>query len=187
MGRACKLADLHRIRRNLRTGYAGTSASDADYLAAHGEIADIDLLVGAETSFLGAPDLGFSGYDEFRRRVARSVIRMSRTLSASALFSIAFSSSIMVHVVALCANARFANISSDVLLDLLDNESLDVRRAVSIKTVSALSKERIKSTLDQYLRRDKFRYYNVIHWLDLGASMSRRDAGTVTRAALLRG
>ena len=43
--------------------------------------------------------------------------------------------------------------------------------------------KRIKSILREYVSGDKHRYYNVIHWLDLGASMSRDEALKVARAA----
>ena len=90
---------------------------------------------------------------------------------------------ILKRTIELCAESRFSEISHDTLLVLLDHESADVRKAASIKTVRALSVKRIKSILHEYVSSDKYRYYNVIHWLDLGTSMSRYQAREVACAA----
>ena len=78
---------------------------------------------------------------------------------------------------------KILEISDDALLGLLDHESEDVRKAASIKAVLALSTKRIKSILHEYIGNDEHLYYNVIHWLDLGASMSRSEARKVAGAA----
>ena len=90
---------------------------------------------------------------------------------------------ILKRTIELCAESRFSKISSDTLLGLLNHESADVRKAASIKAVRVLSTKRIKAILHEYISGDKYRYYNVIHWLDLGASMSRDEALKVARAA----
>ena len=80
-------------------------------------------------------------------------------------------------MIELCPQSRFAKISNDALFDLLDHDSSDVRKAAAMKAVLVFSVTRIRSVLHEYL--DKHRYYNVIHWLDLGASMSRDEARKV--------
>ena len=90
---------------------------------------------------------------------------------------------ILKKTIELCAESRFSKISNDTLLKLLNHESPDVRKAASIKAVQTFSVKRIKSILREYVSGDKYRYYNVIHWLDLGASMSRDDARKVARVA----
>ena len=79
--------------------------------------------------------------------------------------------------------SRFSKVSQDTLFELLNHESADVRRVASIKSVQAFPVQQIKSILNDYTSSDKYRYYNVIHWLDLGASMSRAEAQKVAHAA----
>ncbi|MFY4728014.1 hypothetical protein [Nitrospira sp. BLG_2] len=74
-----------------------------------------------------------------------------------------------------------AKISGDALLALCNHESKEVRKAAVVQAVRALPVRRIKSILREYASSDKHRYYNIIHWLDLGASMNRDDTRKVTQ------
>ncbi len=179
--RAGKREDLARVRENLQSGYSGTSKADAEYLGKHGEWADIPLLVNADAPNLGGSIL--ANYGDFQDEVAKAVLRMGRGYSVSKLFALEMPASILKKTIEQCAESRFSKISQDALLRLLDRDSEDVRKAASIKVVRTFSKKQIKSTLHKYAGGDKFRYYNVIHWLDLGASMPRDEARKVARAA----
>jgi hypothetical protein len=90
---------------------------------------------------------------------------------------------VLKKVIELCAESRFSEISDDSLLSLFDHASDRVRKAAAVKAVRSMPKKRIKARLDAYISRDAH-YYNIIHWLDLGASMERRDGRLVARAAL---
>ena len=180
--RAGKSEDLEKIRTNLQSGYAGISGADAEYLAKHGELTDIRLLVDASTpNFLKS--LVLENYEDFHDQVSKAVLGMGRTHSTSMLFSLEIPTHILKRTIELCTDSRFSKISDDALLGLLDHESEDVRKAASIKAVLALSTKRIKSILHEYIGNDEHLYYNVIHWLDLGASMSRSEARKVAGAA----
>ena len=89
---------------------------------------------------------------------------------------------ILKKTIELCAESRFAKISQDALLALFNHESEGVRKAAAVLAVRAFPAKLIKAILREYVRSDKYRYYNVIHWLDLGASMSRDDTRKVARA-----
>ena len=176
-----KREDLERIRFNLQNGYAGTSKADAEYLAKNGEWTDISLLINAEV-----PNFSWSIFEDdggFQDEVAKAVLRMSRGYSVSKLFLFEISPNILKKVIDLCPESRFSKMSHDTLFALLDNELADVRKAASIKVVRTFAKKQIKSILHEYAGGDKYRYYNVIHWLDLGASMPRDEARKVARAA----
>jgi hypothetical protein len=179
---AKKPEDLQRIRANLRDGYAGASKYDAEYLGRHGEWADISMLANAEGLRLGATLLTMSGDDEFQVEVARAITSIGKKHSVSDLFSLEMPAAILKKTIELCAESRFAKISQRVLLALFNHESDGVRKAAAVLAVRALPAKRIKSILREYVSSDKYRYYNVIHWLDLGASMSRDDARKVARA-----
>ena len=102
---------------------------------------------------------------------------MARGYSVSKLFVLEMPAGVLKGTVELCPQSRFSKVSNEVLFELLDHDSADVRKASAIKAVLTFSMTRIKSIAHEYL--EKHRYYNVIHWLDLGASMPRDDARKV--------
>jgi len=178
-----KPEDLQRIRANLRDGYAGASKHDAEYLGRHGEWADIPLLVNAEGPRLGAALLTMPRDEEFQIAVTRAIVSIGKKCSASDLLSLEMPAAILKKTIELCAESRFAKISRDTLFALFNHESDEVRKATAILAVRAFPVKRIKLILREYVGSDNYRYYNVIHWLDLGASMRRDDARKVARAA----
>lgn len=177
-----KPEDLQRIRANLRDGYTKASKLDAKYLGRHGAWPDIPILVNAKGPSPGGTLLTMSGDEEFQVEVARAITSIGKKYAVSDLLSLEMPADILKKTIELCPESRFAKISRDALLALLNHESEGVRKAAAILAVRALPAKRIKSILHEYLDSDKSHYYNVIHWLDLGASMSREDARKVARA-----
>ena len=173
--------DLDRVRNNLRIGYAGVSTADAIYLRKNGEWEDIELLAGS-LSYPSYPSILFtSRYDDLHDEISKAVVHMSGARSVSELFALALPEAILKRAIEWCSSSRFSRISKHTLLELFGHESADVRRAASIKAVLSFTRTRIRDILEEYAAIDKQRYYNVIHWLDLGASMSRAEAKRVAR------
>lgn len=175
--RANKREDLMRIRQNLQDGYTGTSTEDAKYLGKNGEWEDISLL----SNFI-LPTTGIDYFD-LQDQIAKTILNIARRRLMSDLVSIEMPANILKRVIELCSSSKFSKISDGALLVLFNHESADVRKAASIKAVQVFSAKRIRSILREYISSDKYRYYNVIHWLDLGASMPRAEAQKVTRVA----
>ena len=181
--RASKREDLERIRGNLQNCYAGVSKADSEYLGKHGEWADISLLANTEFRALLSNPQFLTTQEDFQNNAAKAILDMGRKHTVSNLLSLDIHAIILKKTIELCTVSRFSKVSQDTLFKLLHHESTDVRRAASIKTIQAFSVKRIKSILNDYTKSDKYRYYNVIHWLDLGASMSRDEAQKVACAA----
>lgn len=178
---AQKPEDLERIRANLRDGYTGASELDAEYLAKHGEWIDIPMLANAKGPSPGASLLTMTVDEKFQLEVARAITSIGKKHSVSDLFSLEMPEAILRKTIELCAESRFSRISQDALFALFNHESDGVRKAAAVKAVRSFPAKRIKSILREYIGSD-YRYYNVNHWLDLGASMSRDDARKVARA-----
>ncbi len=177
--------DLQRIRGNLQDDYTGASKADAKYLGKYGEWTDIRLLSNVQAAMLGGSLYPLADYEDFQGEVAKAVLSISRKHPVSALFSLELPTVILKKTIELCEESRFSDIPRDTLFGLLKHESPDVRKAASIKAVRVLSAERIKAILREYVSGDEDIYYNVIHWLDLGASMSRDEALKVAHAAAI--
>ena len=172
--------DLNRIRGNLQDGYAGTSIADARYMRIRGEWTDIPLLADPLNINWG---LGSEDIIKFQDEVAKALLNIGRSHSISSSFSLEIPATILRSTIEYCAVSRFSKISHEVLLRLFDHDSADVRKAASLMAVRALSVKQIRSILGKYVFSDKHRYYNVIHWLDLGASMTKDEARKVALAA----
>ena len=182
--RAGKPEDLDRVRRNFRCRYVDRSIADVEYLRKCGNWTDVGLLANADLSSLGSTSWWTSDYDRYRRVVAKAVLSLSRGHSLSDLFSQTLPASILKEITLLCPDSRFSEISDSDFLRLLDNEEAEVRKVASLKAICVFPTKRTSLILDQYVDGDRYRYYNVIHWLDLGVSMFRKDARRVARAAL---
>jgi len=180
---AQKHEDLERIRANLRDGYTGASKLDAEYLGRRGEWSDIPMLANAEGPGLHATLLTTPDEEEFQLEAARAITAIGKKRSISDLLSLEMPAAILKKTIELCPESRFAKISRDALLALFNHKSDAVRKAAAILAVRALTAKRIKSILREYVDSDEYRYYNVIHWLDLGASMRRDYARKLARAA----
>ena len=174
--------DLDRVAKNLRDSYVGLSVADAEYFELHGKWNDIPLLVEAARSS-NSSSSWYERHDELDRAVAKAVLRMIRGGSPTRLLSLDIPGSVLTQVIELCSESRFATISPDSLMKLFHHESVHVRRAAAIKSVKVFPAKRIRSMLDRYIDSEGY-YYNVIHWLDVGASMLRSEARNVLRAAI---
>jgi hypothetical protein len=181
---AQRTEDLQRVRANLRDGYTEASKLDAEYLRKHGEWIDVPILANASGASLGSAILAVSGDEGFQVEVARAITSIGRKRPVSDIFSLEMPAAILKKTIELCPESRFAKISGDALLTLFNHESEGVRKVAAAMAVRTLPAKRIRSFLREYVGSDKYRYYNVIHWLDLGASMSRDNAIRVARAAV---
>ena len=181
--RAGEHMDLQRVRDNLQNGYAGLSMADAGFLETHGEWSDIPLLVNAEGWRRGETLITTADHDEVLRGVAKAILAMSDGYPFASLVGLELPAGILKETILFCAESVFSAMSDQDLLRLFDHEEEGVRKAAAIVAVRTLPVQRIKSILHKYIGSDKDQYYNVVHWLDLGASMSRDEAQKVVRAA----
>ena len=79
-----------------------------------------------------------------------------------------------------------ALMSDEILLQALSYADDECRAITALKCVQFLPKARISSLLKTYVDHDGYRFYNSIHWLDLGASLPRDTAKSVASKELAR-
>ncbi len=80
-------------------------------------------------------------------------------------------------------NQVFKQLSDEKLLELLSMEGPEFRKITALKCINVLPKSRVSSLLEKYMEK-KSRFYNVIHWLDLGSSMPRHYVQKIARTEL---
>lgn len=78
----------------------------------------------------------------------------------------------------------FSRLSDDKVLLLLNAENEDVRKLTALRCLATLRKARIAKLLQRYIQEEEYRYYNVIHWLDLGTSMPKAYSLKIARTEL---
>jgi hypothetical protein len=75
-------------------------------------------------------------------------------------------------------------LSDDILVRQLNSTDDQFRKMFALKCALSLSQTRTRKLLDKYIGQKGQRYYNSIHWLDLGASMPRSVVKTIAKFEL---
>ena len=77
-----------------------------------------------------------------------------------------------------------AKLSDGSLINLLNDADDQFRKVFALKCALSLTQARVRKLLAKYTQQDGQRYYNSIHWLDLGASMTRDTVRSVANFEL---
>jgi hypothetical protein len=70
---------------------------------------------------------------------------------------------------------EFASLGDDEILKHLAVTSEQIRELTALKSIRSLTKQRLKRIFNDYMQRER-RYYNVIHWLDMGVTLAKSRA-----------
>ena len=172
-------ADLELVRETIGSGFVDYSPGDLEYLKRFGNWEDIPAIVAS----LDRPIARGGGTLLASLSVNRMALgaEVVYTLSKDRIADLALldlPSPLLCQVLAILPPQRVREIPVVQLERWLQSKDVNLRKAVALKAISAHSKRTIEKMLMQHLSAEQF-YYNVIHWLDFGAS--------VTRQAMLRG
>ncbi len=173
--RQAQPSDLQRVRSALKSGFVDYSVADVEYLRKFGEWEDIPAIIEAVQRPDAKPNrsIFWSESDNSKyRAAARAIYALGRTRLPEVL-SMPAPSGLLAHLVAEIANRAFRILGDEPIMTLLHSEADQVRKSAAIKCVHALPRRRVAKLLASYISGDKFRYYNVVHWLDFGVSTPR--------------
>jgi hypothetical protein len=87
-------------------------------------------------------------------------------------------------IVASMSKSSFVSFDDDRITAWLRDEIDSKRKAVALKCVLCLPKSRLNKLLDAYISDGEQYYYNVVSWLDLGASVDRTRSAQIAKVAL---
>jgi hypothetical protein len=170
--------DLTRVRDVVNVGFVGYSVAAIEYLNRFGEWDDIPLVIAAtERQDFGSSNSLLSSFrDDIAKyqTAARVIYRIGRTRLSELLF-LPMPSKLLALLVVKASDREFRALTAHSIIELLMSEDANVRKAVAIRAVQALTKERINNIISNYVSLGTY-YYNVIHWLDFGASAPRGQA-----------
>jgi hypothetical protein len=163
-------SDLETVRAALDRNKLEYLDSALKYLARFGEWSDVERVLSFVDRYLRyesrfepssedrANLIGFTLYQIGKRRVA-DLLLLKMTAAVRGGVFLAMS------------KIDFCSLEDADLMSELNNENSSLREIVALLCVRHLSQARVKRLLQSYVNRDEYRYYNSIHWLDLGASM----------------
>lgn len=167
--------DLTLVRETIRSGFVGYSSVDLLYLKRFGYWEDIPHIIASlERSAARRGASLLAQIDDDKYELAATVIYALGRNRIDELFGIEMPVQLKIALIRWATAQIFKTISGARLNELLRAENADVRKATVLKAIVNFPKKRIAEVLDEYQSGAQF-YYNVIHWLDFGLSVPRRE------------
>jgi hypothetical protein len=169
-----KKEDLPRIRKCLNDDFVDSSFQEIDYLKTWGDWSDIPSIINCkkETSDPTYSLFNIDNAKKWNRAIAETIYKLGINKTEE-LFKLDIPGHILEHLLVITPKSKFSKLSTSTILSLLNNKSSYVRKHCSLKCISSLPKSKVKILLDNYVDKDEYRYYNVIHWLDFGVTMKK--------------
>lgn len=176
------IQDVIRVRKHLADPYAEVNVNDVHYIGKYGMRKDIDLLIASvkreKTSILlSIPD---SSAVQCNRAVAGALYRLSSG-KVEELFFKEMPDDVKVELLNVITLSEFSALSDDTILKLFGNKNDKIRAIAGVKYIQSKKKAETKRMLNLYLKQDASIYYNIVFWLDLGASLTIKELNMVLR------
>ncbi len=162
------------VRKHLAKSSLAYSDHDLEYLGKYGEWQDVPLIVSLVGRFARGIS-SFLGDDKKYRLAAKALHRIGKGRTGQ-LLSIKMPPELLARVIHSISEREFKSLSDEQIAAQLSSESDRVRKITALKCVHSIQKRRLIETLSNYIVGEKHRYYNVVHWLDLGASAPKEAA-----------
>ena len=163
------------VRKHLADSSLEYSQHDLEYLGRYGEWQDIPLIVSLVGRHARGASWLSSGDGKKTRLAARALHRIGKGRTGE-LLGIKMPSELLARVVHALSDREFKTLSNEQIGDLLSSVSDRVRKITALKCMRSFAKKRLIKTLQDYVAGEKHRYYNVVHWLDLGVSAPKEIA-----------
>ncbi|MET4371035.1 hypothetical protein ABIA99_003729 [Bradyrhizobium sp. LB12.1] len=175
--------DLERIRRVISTGSVEFSMLDVDFLKKHGEWQDIPVLISLlDRSEATTSSVGRLFDDDQVRSIAVAIYSIGKS-RFSELFKEKMPHRLLLRIINLASDKEVESLSDHDLTELYHSEAADLRKAILLRSIKALSKTRLRRLLAAQMAQDRLRYYNISYWLDAGISLSRKQILRVLETA----
>jgi hypothetical protein len=184
----CRLkvrTDIGLVRDTLDAIEIDLSPELLTYLGKFGDWSDVGRIARLASPRSGTRGLLDFSYNTFADDRAAAIFELGKSRIAD-LLNAELSVSIRKSLIQRFPKSAFGDLSNDAIISELDRKDDEYRILFALRCVENLPKERIEAILDLYINRDTQRYYNSIHWLDLGASLSRKKAHAIARREMIR-
>lgn len=182
----CGLAqvqDLSQVRATIDEIDVETTESILKYLARFGDWSDIERVKKLGDYPSDRSGLLSINVTKLPAQKARAILAFGKMRVADTL-ELDLESSIKRSLAKQLPKSVFGELSDDILMRELNREDDEYRIIIALRCVQSLSKSRVTSLLNLYVSSESHRYYNSIHWLDLGASLPLRLVKTIVEREL---
>ena len=178
-----KRKDLALVRHVLdRTEIEATEEVLA-YLSRFGVWEDVERILALKVTGVSGATLVTDSYATNQELIGVALLKVGGSRFVDLLDTIKVPA-IKASVIKASTRKVFGGLSNDKVLELMNEEDHGARKVTALRCVESLRKSRIVELLDKYIERDEYRYYNVIHWLDVGVTMPTSVARTVVQEEL---
>lgn len=168
-----KSDDLNLVRSCLDSMDIGADADIIKFFERFGEWQDIHRLLelgekkNSGFNALAIPSLSFA------KERAAALLSLGKNRIVD-LLVLELDARVRVHLLKQIPNSTFASLSNEVVLRELAHGNTECRVIVALRCVQVLPRSRVEGLLESYIGHADYRYYNSIHWLDLGASLPKK-------------
>ncbi|WP_261385121.1 hypothetical protein [Vannielia litorea] len=177
--------DLELIRTTIDQFEVDANESTLRYLSKFGEWQDIDRIKNLGNQPSDRTGLFFFSQEEITKQKANAIYSLGK-LRISDMLDLDLDNQIRKYLLAEMPQKAFKSLSDDILLRELKRSHDESRIVFALRCVQSLTKSRTTSLLDQYTDSEEHRFYNSIHWLDLGAALPSTMAKSVAIRELSR-
>ena len=173
-------SDLSLVRRTIDNNEIYFSDAVLEYLGKCGDWADTDRILALYRQISDGLSLMERGAERQRILVASALIKVSKDRLVD-LLSMDIDLTLRPFVMCLLTRSNIGKLGDEALIRELNSSFEDTRTIAALKIVQSVSSKRVIEILRKYTRGKVKYYYNVAHWLDLGASMPREYVREVSR------
>lgn len=165
-------ADIAVVRAAMAHPDLAYSPSDLIYISRFGQWADIPLVIGASqrsstSRMRSLLSMAFDSEIKYEQ-AADTILTLGKNRLAEIL-EIGMPGELLAQVIAKSPGKNFAALTDDQVLLLLRSDVEKIRKRTAVKIAKSFTKPRINKLLAAHMAEKSF-FYNVIHWLDFGAS-----------------
>lgn len=153
-----------------------------DFLERFGDWEDIQRVADLSSRYTRKHGLLYFNTNE-EKRAAKAILKIGKNRTADIL-GLGLSGSLLAFIISGLASKNFSALDDQAVLTLLNHEAGNVRRVTALKAIISYPRARVAHILKTYVEREDYRFYNVIHWLDLGVSTPLSFARAVASRAL---
>lgn len=179
------VADLARLRKGLKDTSLQGSYEELSYFKKHGKWSDIPFLLlrtqrgGAASSILGA----FRD-KKWHTAIASTVYAIANE-RLEGLLKIEMPPEIKSDIIQITSIQKFSYLSDDMINILLREKNDRVRKVTVLKIILTFPKRRVEELLKAYSSIETSKFYNVLHLLDMGVSLSIANARRIANEMML--
>ena len=169
------------IRQAVQSTFLDNPAPLFNYIGRHGNTSDIILISQVyEENSRRTPHLYLGLVANTSAQSAGKAIASLAKANFTEVITSKIHSDVLAVAIENLPRSNFKDITDDFIFKCFKSESGAVRRSIALQCVSSLTKNKINGFVKEVMSWST-RYYNVVHWLDLGNSLSRRQAQIVAK------